>query len=329
MRAVQRLCYAMRMKMLVTGIAGFIGSHVADRLVARGDEVVGLDNFDPFYDRRIKERNLAGVRGKARLLEGDIADRDALDKLFAHERFDAVIHLAALAGVRPSIQQPWRYQQVNVVGTSHIAETMVAHGVKRLVFASSSSVYGDNTELPFRETHRVDEPASPYAASKRAGELLLKTLHKVHGFDVSCLRYFTVYGPRQRPEMAIHKFCRAVDTGNTITLFGDGSSSRDYTYVGDIADGTIAALDRAPGGYSIYNLGNTHTITLNDLVDKVGQAVGKPPIIKRISAQPGDVAHTHADVSSAQRDLGYAPSVSIDEGLAQFVMWMRQQPTAN
>ena len=313
------------MKVLLTGIAGFIGSHVADRLVARGDEVVGLDNFDPFYARRIKERNLAGVRGKARLLEGDVLDRKALEKLFERERFDAVIHLAALAGVRPSIQQPWRYQQVNVEGTAHIAETMVAHGVKRLIFASSSSVYGDNTELPFNETQRVDEPASPYAASKRAGELLLKTLHKVHGFDVSCLRYFTVYGPRQRPEMAIHKFCRAVDAGDTITVFGDGSSSRDYTYVADIADGTVAALDKAPGGYSIYNLGNTHTIGLNDLVEKVGKAVGKAPIIDRLPPQAGDVAHTHADVSAAQRDLGYAPTVSIDEGLSRFVVWMREQ----
>ncbi len=312
------------MRVLVTGVAGFIGSHVADRLVARGDEVVGLDNFDPFYARAIKEDNLAALRPRIQFVEGDILDDALLDRVFSGQRFDAVVHLAALAGVRPSLAQPWRYQSVNVVGTARVVEAMSKHGVKRLVSASSSSVYGDNTTLPFREDQRVDDPASPYAASKRAGELLLLALHKVHGFDVANLRYFTVYGPRQRPEMAIAKFCRAVDAGDTITMFGDGSTSRDYTYIDDIAAGTVAALDRAPSGYRIYNLGNTHPITLAALIDKVGQAVGKTPRVERLPDQPGDVAHTFADVSAASRDFGYAPTTGIDEGLRRYVEWMRR-----
>jgi UDP-glucuronate 4-epimerase len=296
---------------------------VAERLAARGDAVVGLDNFDPFYDRLIKEQNLAGFADRIELVEGDIRDADLVDRVFAEGAFDAVVHLAALAGVRPSIETPWRYPEVNIVGTSRIAEAMVRHGVERLVFASSSSVYGDNAEVPYREDHRVDLPASPYAASKRGAELLLKSFHGVHGLTMSCLRYFTVYGPRQRPEMAIHKFCRLVDQERSIPMFGTGDTSRDYTFIDDIVGGTLGALDRAPAGFSIYNLGNTHPITLRDLIATVGLAVGKEPIVEQLPLQPGDVLRTWADIGAAERDLGYAPSVSLEEGLRRFVAWLR------
>jgi UDP-glucuronate 4-epimerase len=312
------------MRVLLTGVAGFIGSHVCDRLVARGDAVVGLDNFDPFYAREIKERNLAGLRDRITFHEGDLRDRGLLDRVFAEHAFDAVVHLGALAGVRPSLADPARYQDVNVVGTARLVEAMAARGVRRLVFASSSSVYGHNTEVPYAESHRVDRPASPYAASKRAGELLLSSCHAIHRIDVSCLRFFTVYGPRQRPEMAIHAFCRRVDEGKPITLFGDGGTSRDYTYVDDVVDGTLGALDRAAAGFHVYNLGNTHPIALRDLVDRIGAAVGKTPHVEHAPLQPGDVMHTWAAIDAARRDLGYDPKVDIDEGLRRFVRWMRQ-----
>ena len=311
------------MKVLLTGAAGFIGSHVAERLATRGDEVVGLDNFDSFYDRAIKEKNLASFAERIDLVEGDIRDPELVDRVFAQGGFDAVVHLAALAGVRPSIEKPWRYPEVNIVGTSRLAEAMVRYDVKRLVFASSSSVYGDNAEVPYREDHRVDLPASPYAASKRGAELLLRSFHGVHGLTVSCLRYFTVYGPRQRPEMAIHKFCRLVDEEKPIPMFGAGDTSRDYTFIDDIVAGTLGALDRAPEGFSIYNLGNTQPITLRDLITAIGVAVGKEPIVEQLPLQPGDVLRTWADVSAAARDLGYAPRVPLEEGLRRFVAWMR------
>ena len=314
------------MRVLVTGIAGFLGSHVAERLLARGDEVVGLDNFDPFYARAVKERNLSGLAGRATVVEGDVCDARLLEDLLSRGMFDAVVHLAALAGVRPSIEAPARYQEVNVVGTARLAEALVRHGLQRLVFASSSSVYGDNSELPYAEDQRVDRPASPYAASKRAGELLLEIFHKLHGINVTCLRYFTVYGPRQRPEMAIHKFCRLVDRGEPLPVFGDGQSSRDYTYVDDAIDGTIAALDRAPRGFTIYNLGNTKPVTLARLVELVGTALGKTPLVDPRPEQPGDVLRTWASVDRAAADLDYQPKVAIEEGLRRFVAWMRSQP---
>lgn len=311
------------MKLLVTGAAGFIGSKLTERLVSRGDAVVGLDNFDRFYPRATKERNLARVRGAIELVEGDITDRAALDRIFAAHRFDAVVHLAALAGVRPSIREPWRYAQVNVVGTAHVAEAMLAHDVGRLVFASSSSVYGDNTVVPYEETQRVDSPASPYAASKRSGELLLDTFAKLHGLSASCLRFFTVYGPRQRPEMAIHQFARSIERGERVTMFGDGSSSRDYTYIDDIVDGVVGAIDRPPSGCRIYNLGGTNPIRLDALVRELGAALGKEPQIEHAPPQPGDVQQTWADVTRARDELGYAPKVSLTEGLRRFAAWLR------
>ncbi|MEM9693410.1 MAG: NAD-dependent epimerase/dehydratase family protein [Myxococcota bacterium] len=311
------------MRVLLTGAAGFIGSHVAGRLLARGDEVVGLDNFDPFYERPIKERNLASLPGGIELLEGDIRAPDFLERVFAPRQFDAVVHLAALAGVRPSIQAPTRYADVNVVGTARLADAMVKHDVSLLVFASSSSVYGGNPDVPYRESQRVDRPASPYAATKRSAELLLSTYQALFGLDVRCLRFFTVYGPRQRPEMAIHKFCRLIDEGAAIPMFGDGSSSRDYTFVDDIVSGTVAALDRAPAGFQLYNLGNTKPISLRGLIAKIEAAVGKQALIQQLPAQPGDVPQTWADVSKAEAELGYHPTVDLDRGLATFVEWMR------
>lgn len=311
------------MKVLVTGIAGFIGSHLAEGLLARGDDVVGLDNFDSFYGRGIKERNLRRLRGRAAIVEADILDRGALDRVLAMSGFDAVVHLAALAGVRPSIREPSRYQEVNVLGTTRLAEALHAAGVGRLVFASSSSVYGHNVAVPYAEDQPVDRPASPYAASKRGGELLLSTLSELHGITVSCLRYFTVYGPRQRPEMAIHSFCRLLEAGETIPMFGQGDTSRDYTYVDDAVAGTIAALDRAPAGFSIYNIGNTRPVTLRDLVAHIGRALGKEPRVEHQPLQPGDVAHTWASIERAERDLSWRPVTSIETGLERFVAWLR------
>jgi len=311
------------MKVLVTGVAGFIGSHLADRLVVRGDEVVGLDSFSDSYDPAIKQRNVAQLRDEARLVEGDILDAALVDQLFTETAFDAVAHLAAVPGVRASIIDPSRYQRVNVEGTAIIAQAMQRHGVGRLVYASSSSVYGYNPDRPYRETDRVDQPASPYAASKRSAELLLYALHRVHGIGTTVLRYFTVYGPRQRPDMAIHKFCRAIEAGQPITLFGQGDSSRDYTYVDDIVTGTVAALDRVTDAYQIYNLGNNQPVALSELVALIGKALGKPPQIEHAEAQAGDVDHTLAAIERAQAELGYRPATPIREGLARFVAWLR------
>lgn len=311
------------MKILVTGIAGFIGSQLAKRLVERGDTVVGLDNFDGFYHRATKERNLAELRPHIEFIEGDITDRPTLDRILAGKQFDCAVHLAALAGVRPSIRAPWRYSHVNVVGTAHVAEALVAHGVERLIFASSSSVYGNNTLVPYQEAHRVDEPASPYAATKRAGELLLDTFFRLHGLSSTALRFFTVYGPRQRPEMAIHSFARSLELGQPLTVYGDGASSRDYTFIDDIIDGIVGAIERAPRGFRIYNLGGTNPVRLDELVKQLGIAFDKEPVIFREAQAPGDMLQTWADISRARDELGYAPKVLLPEGLRHFQQWLR------
>ena len=310
------------MRVLVTGIAGFIGSHLAERLIARGDDVVGLDNFDPFYDRAIKDDNLAGIRPHAQVHEGDLLDAGLVDRLLRDGKLDVIVHLAALAGVRPSIAQPARYQRVNVEGTAILADLCAKHGVPRMVFASSSSVYGDATSVPFRESDRADAPVSPYGASKRAGELLLRSMHLVHGLAVTSLRFFTVYGPRQRPEMAVHAFCRAIDRGETVTVFGSGTS-RDYTYVDDVVAGTVAAVDRTQESFSIYNLGNSHAVALPELVSTIGRALGKEPKVVQGAQQPGDVQQTFACIDAARADLGYQPQVPIDEGVKRFVTWYK------
>ncbi len=315
------------MKLLVTGIAGFIGSHLAERLLDRGDTVVGLDSFDPFYARSIKERNLARIRGRAHVVEADLLDDTSVAEILAATDFDVVVHLAGLAGVRPSLAAPARYQRVNVEGTTRLAELALQRGVRRFVFASSSSVYGASKRLPFAEDDRADEPMSPYAASKRAAELVLRALVHTHGLGVTALRYFTVYGPRQRPEMAIHNFCRAIDRGEPIPLYGTGEASRDYTFVDDVIEGTARAIDHVSEGYSVYNLGAGGAPTpLNDIVALLSDALGKPANVVRGPAIVGDVEHTKADIGAARVALGYTPRTGIREGIARFVDWYRAEP---
>ena len=315
------------MRVLVTGAAGFIGSHLCEHLCARGDEVVGVDNFDPFYPRATKEQNLAPLRTDAAFtfVEADIRDVAALAGAFGRGRPDVVVHLAALAGVRPSLAEPARYADVNLVGTQRVIDAARAAAVPRFVFASSSSVYGLDSQPPFKESDPCLQPLSPYASTKRAGELLLFAAHHLYALDVTCLRFFTVYGPRQRPDLAIHKFGRAIAAGRPIPLFGDGSNSRDYTFIDDIVDGVVAAIDEAVAapGYRIYNLGGSRTTTLLGLVDLLGEALGKKPIVEWQPEQPGDMKRTLADLTLSARALGYAPKVSIEEGLARFVSWLR------
>ena len=310
------------MRVLVTGAAGFIGSHTCDRLLAAGSAVLGLDNLNNFYDPARKTRNLASARGRPgfEFVHGDILDAALLDRVFTDFRPERVVHLAAWAGVRPSIEQPRLYQKVNVEGTTNLLEACRAHGVDRFVFASSSSVYGDRTAVPFRETDNVDHPISPYAATKKAGELLCYTWHHLFGLHAHCLRFFTVYGPRQRPEMAIHKFTRLMAAGEPLTLFGDGSTSRDYTYVDDIVDGVVASVERVEG-YRVYNLGESKTTTLGELVGHLSDALGVEPRLEHLPIQPGDVTRTFADVSRARAELGYDPQVGIAEGVRRFVEW--------
>ncbi|MEZ5977130.1 MAG: GDP-mannose 4,6-dehydratase [Planctomycetota bacterium] len=308
-------------RVLVTGGAGFIGSWVCQALLARGDEVVVLDNFNDFYDPAIKRGNAAVLEG-AEVVEGDIRDAELLGRLFADPTLEGVIHLAAMAGVRPSLENPLLYEDVNVRGTLQILERLKVRPDLRFVFASSSSVYGANERAPFSETDDIHKPISPYAATKRAGELHCFTYHHLYGIPTSCLRFFTVYGPRQRPEMAIHKFVRAVHEGRPIPFFGDGTTRRDYTYVDDIVDGVVRAYDRCEG-YEIYNLGESQTIELRELVAEIGRACGREPVIDRKPMQPGDVLVTYADVTKAREKLGYRPSTDVRTGLERFVEWYR------
>jgi UDP-glucuronate 4-epimerase len=317
------------MRIVVTGAAGFIGSHLSERLCARGDEVVGIDNFDPFYPRATKTQNLARLQTNAAFsfIEGDIRDAAALERAFG-PRADVVVHLAALAGVRPSLAEPARYADVNLVGTQRVIDAARAAGTRRFVFASSSSVYGLDSEPPFKESDLCLKPLSPYASTKRAGELVLFAAHHLYALDVTCLRFFTVFGPRQRPDLAIHKFGRLISADKPIPLFGDGSTSRDYTFIDDIVDGVVASIDEAvvAPGHRIYNLGGSRTTTLLGLVELLGQALGKKPIVEWEPEQPGDMKRTLADVTLSARALGYAPKVTMEEGIARFVTWLRQQP---
>jgi len=312
-------------RILVTGAAGFIGSRLTSTLLAGGDAVTCLDLFDDFYDPAVKRRNVAPflAREAYTLVEGDIRDEARLDATFSAGRFDAVVHLAARAGVRPSIAQPMLYQDVNVRGTAAVLEACRRHGVRRVIFGSSSSVYGDNPKVPFSEEDPVERPISPYAATKRAGELLAFTYHHLYQLDVFCLRFFTVYGPGQRPEMAIHRFVREIDAGLPVQMFGDGGTRRDYTYVDDIVQGICGALDRVQG-YRIFNLGESRTIELASLIEAIGKALGKTPRIERQPEQPGDVPVTYADIRRARAELDYRPQVDLPEGLARFVDWYRR-----
>ena len=312
-------------RILVTGAAGFIGSHLTERLLDRGDEVVGFDNFDPYYDPALKHENLAQAKqsGRFHLIQADLRDRAAVRRALEEHTPEKVVHLAAMAGVRPSIERPHVYQEVNVGGTLNLLDAMVECGVRRLVHGSTSSVYGDSSKPPFPESDAADRPLSPYAATKRAAELLAHTYHHLHGLRITCLRFFTVYGPRQRPEMAIHRFARLMLDGQPVPMFGDGSSSRDYTYVDDIVHGILGALDR-DHGFAVYNLGEQDRTTLADLIRLLGQALGAEPKIERFDDQPGDVRTTCADISAARRDLGYDPSFPLERGLAEFAAWLRR-----
>ena len=310
-------------RVLVTGGAGFIGSHLCGRLLDQDREVLVLDNFNDFYDPAIKRRNMLPLLARAgcSLLEGDIRDPEAVENAFSSFRPQAVVHLAAMAGVRPSIENPLLYCDVNLAGTTVLLEAVRKNRVGHFVFGSSSSVYGANDKLPFTEEDDLSRPVSPYAATKVAGEQLCYTYHHLNGFPVSCLRFFTVYGPRQRPEMAIHMFARRIRDGQPITVFGDGTSRRDYTYVEDIIDGVVRSLD-SPMGYEIFNLGESRTVSLSELIALLEENLGKKALIEPLPDQPGDVPATYADVTKARRLLGYNPGVPIEEGIRRFVQWL-------
>ncbi len=318
---------------LITGAAGFIGSHVAEAFLRNGDRVAVVDNLDPFYPATWKRRNLADVMksGKAEFFECDIRDQAELDQAFARFRPSIVIHLAARAGVRPSIEQPRLYEEVNVGGTYGILECCRRHGVKSLVLGSSSSVYGNASPKPFREDTCCLRPVSPYAASKISAEAIAYTYSHLFGLNVACLRFFTVYGPRQRPDLAIHKFTALIEKGKELPIFGDGGSGRDYTFVDDIVAGVCAAArlctsHAGEGMYEIFNLGNSSPVMLAELVAALEEATGKRAIRKSLPAQPGDVSGTWADISKAAAALGFEPKTKLKDGLARFVDWYRAQP---
>jgi UDP-glucuronate 4-epimerase len=315
------------MKILVTGGAGFIGSHVCERLLETGHAVWALDNLNPFYSPQLKEQNLreiAALNKPFNFVKADLGDSRILEELFQTTRFDQVIHLAACAGVRPSLEEPALFQQVNVTGTVNILEAGRRHGVKKMTIASSSSVYGVNKKVPFAENDPVFSAISPYAASKLACEALGHVYHYVYGMDVAMLRFFTVYGPRQRPDLAIRKFTKLIAEGRPIPVFGDGSTARDYTYITDIVDGVVACTERQ-FGYEIFNLGESQTVTLNRLIELLEKAMDRKAIIDRRPAQSGDVPLTFADITKSQRHLGYSPKVKIDAGIPLFVEWHQRQ----
>jgi UDP-glucuronate 4-epimerase len=310
---------------LITGGAGFIGSHLTRRLLERGERVTVLDDFNDFYPPERKRTNVAPFleRGDYRLGEGDIRDGALVDALFRKSRFDAVVHLAARAGVRPSLQEPILYEETNCIGTLRLLEAARHHGPGTFIFGSSSSVYGINQKVPFAEDDEINQPISPYATTKRTGELMCFNYHHLYGLNIACLRFFTVYGPAQRPEMAIHKFTGLLAGGQPIPLFGDGTSRRDYTFISDIIDGLEAALDLAPP-FEIINLGGAETTALSDLVQWIAAELAVEARIQYLPDQPGDVPITYADVAKASRLLGYSPKVSIREGLRHFVEWYQR-----
>ena len=315
----------MSKKFLVTGAAGFIGSHLCERLIAKGHTVIGLDNFDAFYDRKIKESNIQSLlkSDKFKLIEGDIRNAGCVQSI-CKAGIDIIVHLAAKAGVRPSIEDPLGYADVNINGTLVLLEAAKKFNIKKFIFASSSSVYGNNKKVPFAETDNVDFPISPYAATKKAGELISYTYHSLYNIDISCLRFFTVYGPRQRPDLAIYKFAKLISAGKPIPMFGDGSMMRDFTYIDDIIDGIVAAIDKC-SGYEIYNLGESRPIRLDDLIREIEKALGKKATIDRLPLQLGDVEKTFADVNKAKGELGYNPNTEISAGLKKFVEWFNRK----
>ncbi|MDP3114181.1 MAG: SDR family NAD(P)-dependent oxidoreductase [Candidatus Cloacimonadaceae bacterium] len=312
---------------LVTGGAGFIGSHLCEALLAQGHKVLCLDNFCDFYDPQIKMTNISECRKQPNfsLIECDITDLDELSKAFSYYKIDLVVHLAAMAGVRPSIQNPELYEKVNVAGTLNLLQLCKIHGIGRFIFASSSSVYGNNAKLPFSESDNVDNPISPYAATKKAGELLCHTYHYLDKMSIICLRFFTVYGPRQRPDLAICKFASLLESGEALPVFGDGTSSRDYTYIGDIIQGVMRSIQYVQDHlcYEIINLGNDRGIGLLDMILNLEQVFHKEARLDFRVPQDGDIPHTLADISIARRLLGYQPRTSFAQGMQSFAEWWK------
>jgi UDP-glucuronate 4-epimerase len=322
---------------LVTGGAGFIGSHLCKALMRDKHRVIILDNFNDFYEVSIKKRNIEELKemmldedlefNALSVVTGDIRDMKTLSRLFEFENIDIVVHLAAMAGVRPSIENPVLYNDVNINGTLNLLEMCKNNKVDKFVFASSSSVYGNNEKVPFSETDNVDYPISPYAATKKAGELLCHTYHKLYDMDMACLRFFTVYGPGQRPDLAIHKFTKLIMEDKEVPFFGDGSTQRDYTYIDDIIDGVTKAMTwvcSGKGKYEIFNLGESNTITLKHMVETLEEAIGKKAKLKKMPMQLGDVNRTFADVSKAKEMLGYNPKMEFSEGIERFVDWYKR-----
>jgi UDP-glucuronate 4-epimerase len=317
------------MRILVTGGAGFIGSHLVEKLLAAGYEVAILDDFNDFYDPQIKRDNIAAVSKDTVIHHVDLRDSAAVRNVFHREKFETIVHLAARAGVRPSIQYPQLYYDTNVSGTLHLLDAACVTGVERFIFASSSSVYGISKTVPFSEDQHLTQTLSPYAATKIAGEFLCSTFSHLYQMRIVALRYFTVYGPRQRPDLAIHQFTRRIYSGQPIDQFGDGTTRRDYTYIDDVIQGTMAVLnyDRSP--FDIFNLGESETIQLNDLISAIEKALGKKAKVNRLPEQPGDMPLTCADISKARKLLGYNPITQFNEGLPRFIDWfLRAQKVA-
>lgn len=324
----------MNKNILVTGGAGFIGSHLCEKLLLEGNKVIIIDNFNDFYDPKIKRNNIDEIKNtmkknsidinRLELYEGDFRDEEFLNRLFDNNNIDIIVHLAAMAGVRPSIENPKLYYDVNITGTLNLLEQCKRKEIKKFIFASSSSVYGNNEKVPFAEIDIVDTPISPYAATKKSGELMCHTYHYLFDMSIASLRFFTVYGPRQRPDLAIHKFTRLIKEKQPIPFFGDGSTSRDYTYIDDIVDGIIRSMrwvNSNEKGYDVFNLGGDKTVSLKEMVESIEETLGIDAIIDKLPMQPGDVNRTCADISHSNEILGYSPQVTFKQGIEKFVKW--------
>jgi UDP-glucuronate 4-epimerase len=310
------------MNILITGIAGFIGSHLGEKLLNLGHCIIGVDNFDTFYPKNFKVGNLVQLNKSRQFsfYEDDIRSKKSIRSIFKNNKIDIVIHLAAKAGVRPSIEHIEEYYEVNINGTLNLLECMRQNKVSKLIFASSSSVYGNNSKVPFSEIDFVDAPISPYAATKKSGELLCHVYKHLYQFDINCLRFFTVFGPRQRPDLAIHKFTRLIDINKPLPFYGDGSTARDYTYIDDIIEGIICSLNGLKG-FHVYNIGESRIITLNELIQMIESKLNKKAILEKYPLQPGDVTRTFADITKAKRELGYNPKYNLDIGISKFIKW--------
>lgn len=313
----------------ITGGAGFIGSSLSDQLLKQGNKVVTIDNFCDFYDPKIKENNILELlkNKNFKIYRNDIRDRQAIKKIFDENNIDIVMHLAAMAGVRPSIENPILYQEVNCMGTQNILEEMREHNITNLVMASSSSVYGNCKKVPFNENMTVDFAISPYAATKKANEVMTHVYHKLYNMNVIMLRFFTVYGPKQRPDLAINKFTRLMLNNEEIPMFGNGLTSRDYTYIDDIVDGIIRACKYTienENVYEILNIGNSEPVTLKEMIATIGKALKKEPKIKQLPMQPGDVDRTYADITKAKELLGYEPKTTFEQGITNFINWYKR-----